>query len=112
MADAARWYMLSNANPWENLKFDIEGLEETKRKFFGTLYNTYSFFSLYANVDGFTYKEAEILYSQRPELDRWILSLLNTLVKEVTEAYETYEPTKAGRAISEFVSEMPSRPHS
>ncbi len=104
-SDPVRWYMITNSQPWDNLKFDLGGVDEVRRKFFGTLYNTYSFFSLYANVDGFTYKEAEIPYADRPELDRWILSLLNTLVREVTEAYETYEPTKAGRAISEFVSE-------
>ena len=104
-SDPVRWYMITNSQPWDNLKFDLGGVDEVRRKFFGTLYNTYSFFSLYANVDGFTYREAEVPHSQRPELDRWILSLLNTLVKEVTEAYETYEPTKAGRAISEFVSE-------
>ena len=104
-SDPVRWYMITNSQPWDNLKFDLGGVDEVRRKFFGTLYNTYSFFALYANVDGFTYQEAEVPHSQRPELDRWILSLLNTLVKEVTEAYETYEPTKAGRAISEFVSE-------
>jgi isoleucyl-tRNA synthetase len=104
-SDPVRWYMITNSQPWDNLKFDLAGIDEVRRKFFGTLYNTYSFFSLYANVDGFTYREAELQNSERPELDRWILSLLNTLVKDVTEAYETYEPTKAGRAISEFVSE-------
>ncbi|MEI7422015.1 MAG: isoleucine--tRNA ligase [Prolixibacteraceae bacterium] len=104
-SDPVRWYMITNSQPWDNLKFDLGGVDEVRRKFFGTLYNTYSFFALYANVDGFTYREAEIPYSQRPELDRWILSLLNTLVGEVTEAYETYEPTRAGRAISDFVSE-------
>ena len=104
-SDPVRWYMITNSQPWDNLKFDLGGVDEVRRKFFGTLYNTYSFFALYANVDGFTYREADIPNGQRPELDRWVLSLLNTLVKEVTEAYETYEPTKAGRAISEFVSE-------
>ncbi len=104
-SDPVRWYMITNSQPWDNLKFDLAGVDEVRRKFFGTLYNTYSFFSLYANVDGFTYREAELRNSERPEPDRWILSLLNTLVKDVTEAYETYEPTKAGRTISEFVSE-------
>ena len=104
-SDPVRWYMITNSQPWDNLKFDLAGVDEVRRKFFGTLYNTYSFFALYANVDGFTFRETEVPDSDRPELDRWILSLLNTLVKEVTEAYETYEPTKAGRAISEFVSE-------
>lgn len=104
-SDPLRWYMMTNASPWDNLKFDIEGIEEVRRKFFGTLYNTYSFFSLYANVDKFTYAEAEVPMENRPEIDRWIISLLNTLVKEVTEYYETYEPTRAGRAISDFVGE-------
>ncbi|MBN1924540.1 MAG: class I tRNA ligase family protein, partial [Prolixibacteraceae bacterium] len=104
-SDPLRWYMITNAQPWDNLKFDISGVDEVKRKFFGTLYNTYSFFSLYANIDGFTFSEKDIPVEQRPELDRWIISLLNSLVKEVTESYETYEPTKAGRAISEFVTE-------
>lgn len=104
-SDPLRWYMITNAQPWDNLKFDVEGVEEVKRKFFGTLYNTYSFFALYANVDNFRYAEKEIPVEQRPELDRWIISLLNSLVKEVGESYETYEPTKAGRAISEFVTE-------
>ncbi|MCK9639013.1 MAG: isoleucine--tRNA ligase [Prolixibacteraceae bacterium] len=104
-SDPVRWYMITNSQPWDNLKFDLGGVDEVRRKFFGTLYNTYSFFALYANVDGFAYREAELPNSERPELDRWILSLLNTLIKDVTEAYETYEPTKAGRAISEFVSE-------
>ncbi len=104
-SDPLRWYMITNAQPWDNLKFDIAGVEEMKRKFFGTLYNTYSFFSLYANVDGFKYAEDEIPVSERPEIDRWIISLLNSLVKEVGESYESYEPTRAGRAISEFVSE-------
>jgi len=104
-ADATRWYMISNANPWDNLKFDVDGIVEVKRKFFGTLYNTYSFFSLYANIDGFTYSEAEIALAERPELDQWILSELNTAIKKVDEAYNDYEPTKAARYISEFVQE-------
>lgn len=103
--DATRWYMISNANPWDNLKFDIEGVAEVRRKFFGTLYNTYSFFSLYANIDGFKYTEAEIPLNERPEIDRWILSELHTLIKVVDEAYADYEPTKAARAISDFVQE-------
>ena len=103
--DATRWYMISNANPWDNLKFDLEGIAEVRRKFFGTLYNTYSFFSLYANIDGFTYAEAEIPLNERPEIDRWILSELHTLIKEVDGFYEEYEPTKAARAISNFVQE-------
>lgn len=104
-ADAVRWYMLTNAQPWDNLKFDVNGIEEVCRKFFGTLYNTYSFFSLYANIDGFQVKDAEIPHDQRPELDRWILSLLNSLVDEVTQCYDDYEVTKAGRAIQNFVTE-------
>ena len=104
-SDPLRWYMMTNASPWDNLKFDIDGIEEVRRKFFGTLYNTYSFFSLYANVDKFTYAEAEVPMEKRPEIDRWIISLLNTLVKDVTEYFETYEPTRAGRAISDFVGE-------
>ncbi|GAB6122877.1 isoleucine--tRNA ligase [Dysgonomonas termitidis] len=104
-SDPLRWYMITNASPWDNLKFDIEGVEEVRRKFFGTLYNTYSFFALYANVDGFTFSEKLIPVSERPEIDRWIISLLNTLVKDVDEYYETYEPTKAGRAISDFVND-------
>ncbi len=103
--DATRWYMISNANPWDNLKFDLEGIAEVRRKFFGTLYNTYSFFALYANIDNFSYAEAEVPLSERPEIDRWIISELNTLVKVVDEAYGDYEPTKAARAISEFVQE-------
>ncbi|CAH0337259.1 Isoleucine--tRNA ligase [Flavobacterium sp. CECT 9288] len=103
--DATRWYMISNANPWDNLKFDLEGIAEVRRKFFGTLYNTYSFFSLYANIDGFTYAEAEIPVQERPEIDQWIISELNTLIKEVDGFYADYEPTKAARAISEFVQE-------
>ncbi|UHO38593.1 isoleucine--tRNA ligase [Chryseobacterium capnotolerans] len=101
--DATRWYMISNANPWENLKFDIEGIDEVRRKFFGTLYNTYSFFSLYANVDGFNYSEKEV--ENRPEIDRWILSELNLLIKEVKAFYEDYEPTRVARAISTFVND-------
>ncbi|SFB02497.1 Isoleucyl-tRNA synthetase [Flavobacterium swingsii] len=103
--DATRWYMISNANPWDNLKFDMEGIAEVRRKFFGTLYNTYSFFALYANIDGFKYAEAEIPLNERPEIDRWILSELNTLIKVVDDAYADYEPTKAARAISDFVQE-------
>lgn len=104
-SDPLRWYMITNSQPWDNLKFDIAGVDEVKRKFFGTLYNTYGFFALYANVDHFHYAEAEIAISERPEIDRWILSLLNSLIKEVTEAYEKYEPTRAGRAIQDFVIE-------
>ena len=104
-SDPLRWYMITNAQPWDNLKFDIDGVEEVKRKFFGTLYNTYNFFALYANVDGFKYAEEEIPVKQRPEIDRWIISLLNSLIKEVGDSYENYEPTRAGRAISEFVTE-------
>ncbi|HKK82245.1 MAG TPA: isoleucine--tRNA ligase, partial [Prolixibacteraceae bacterium] len=104
-SDPLRWYMITNAQPWDNLKFDIAGVDEVRRKFFGTLYNTYGFFSLYANIDGFTYAEDDVPMEQRPEIDRWILSLLNTLVKTVTECYETYEPTRAGRAIADFVGE-------
>ena len=103
--DATRWYMISNANPWDNLKFDLEGIAEVRRKFFGTLYNTYSFFALYANIDKFTYAEAEVPLNERPEIDQWIISELNTLVKVVDEAYADYEPTKAARAISEYVGE-------
>lgn len=104
-SDPLRWYMMTNASPWDNLKFDTEGVEEVRRKFFGTLYNTYSFFALYANVDGFTGDETAVPVDERPEIDRWILSLLNTLIKDVTEQYENYEPTRAGRAISDFVQE-------
>ncbi len=103
--DATRWYMISNANPWDNLKFDLEGIAEVRRKFFGTLYNTYSFFGLYANIDGFTYSEAEVPLAERPEIDRWILSELHTLIQLVDEAYADYEPTRATRAISDFVQE-------
>ncbi len=103
--DATRWYMITNAQPWDNLKFDLEGIDEVKRKFFGTLYNTYSFFALYANIDGFAYKEKDVDYQCRPEIDRWILSELNTLVADVDNAFADYEPTKAGRAIQIFVDE-------
>ncbi|WP_420401194.1 isoleucine--tRNA ligase [Flagellimonas sp.] len=104
-ADATRWYMISNANPWDNLKFDIEGIVEVKRKFFGTLYNTYSFMALYANIDGFTYSEADIPLEERPEIDQWILSELHSLIEKVDEAYADYEATKATRMISDFVQE-------
>jgi isoleucyl-tRNA synthetase len=104
-SDPLRWYLMTNSQPWDNLKFDTSGPEEVKRKFFGTLYNTYSFFALYANIDGFRYAEKEIPIASRPEIDRWIISLLNTLVKEVRENYEDYEPTRAGRAIQDFVIE-------
>ena len=103
--DATRWYMISNSNPWDNLKFDIDGVDEVKRKFLGTLYNTYSFFALYANIDGFVFKESKIAHKNRPEIDRWILSELNSLIKKVDDLYSDYEPTKAARAISEFVIE-------
>ena len=105
-ADATRWYMISNANPWDNLKFDLEGIAEVRRKFFGTLYNTYSFFTLYANIDNFTYAEADVPLDERPEIDRWILSELHSLVKKVDGFYGDYEPTKAARAISDFVQEF------
>jgi len=105
-ADATRWYMITNAPPWENLKFDEEGVAEVRRKFFGTLYNTYAFFALYANIDGFNYKEKEIPLTERPEIDRWIISALNSLIKDVESYYEDYEPTKAGRAIQDFVIEQ------
>ena len=107
-ADATRWYMISNANPWDNLKFDLDGIAEVSRKFFGTLHNSYSFFSLYANIDGFSFKEASIPVEQRSELDRWILSELNRLIAEVDAAYNDYEPTKATRAIAEFIQEIMS----
>ena len=103
--DATRWYMISNSNPWDNLKFDLNGIEEVRRKFFGTLHNIYSFFSLYANIDGFKNEEKIIDYKERSELDRWIISELNTLVKEVNDAYENYEPTKSARLISKFVQD-------
>ncbi len=104
-ADATRWYLITNASPWDNLKFDIEGIKEVQRKFFGTLYNTYQFFALYANVDGFAFKEAAIPVKNRPEIDQWILSSLHTLIKKVTDAMDDYEPTQAGRLIEEFVDE-------
>lgn len=104
-ADATRWYMIANANPWDNLKFDVDGIEEVKRKFFGTLYNTYSFFTLYTNIDKFSYAEADIPLNERPEIDRWILSELNTLIQKVDDFYAAYEPTKAAREISEFTQE-------
>ncbi|GGW55702.1 isoleucyl-tRNA synthetase [Winogradskyella epiphytica] len=104
-ADATRWYMISNANPWDNLKFDSEGIAEISRKFFGTLYNTYSFFTLYTNIDGFKYEEADIPLNERPEIDRWILSELNTLIQKVDDYYADYEPTKAARVISDFTQD-------
>lgn len=104
-SDPLRWYMITNSSPWDNLKFDLEGVEEVRRKFFGTLYNTYSFFALYANVDGFTFGEPEVPMEKRPEIDRWIISLLNSLIKEVDEQFAAYEPTRAGRAISDFVND-------
>ncbi len=104
-ADATRWYLITNASPWDNLKFDLEGIREVQRKFFGTLYNTYQFFALYANVDGFTFKEQYVPVEERPEIDRWILSSLNTLVKKVKASMDDYEPTQAGRAMEEFVDE-------
>ena len=104
-ADATRWYMISNANPWDNLKFDKDGIEEVKRKFFGTLYNTYSFFTLYTNIDGFSYSEDDIQLNERPELDRWILSELHSLIQKVDKFYEEYEPTRAARAISDFTQD-------
>jgi isoleucyl-tRNA synthetase len=104
-ADATRWYMIANANPWDNLKFDLEGIEEVKRKFFGTLYNTYSFFTLYTNTDGFSYEEADIPLKDRPEIDRWILSELHTLIHKVDKFYAEYEPTRAARAISDFTQD-------
>jgi len=103
--DATRWYMISNANPWDNLKFDLEGIEEVRRKFFGTLYNTYSFFSLYANIDGFAFTEEEIPVSERPEIDQWILSELHSLIQKTTQFFDAYEPTRACRAIAHFVTE-------
>ena len=103
--DATRWYMITNSQPWDNLKFDIKGIDEVRRKFLGTLYNTYAFFALYANIDGFTYSEDEVPVENRTELDRWILSELNSLIKEVDDAYSNYEPTRAGRAIQLFVNE-------
>lgn len=103
--DPLRWYMITNAQPWDNLKFDVSGVDEVRRKFFGTLYNTYSFFALYANIDGFTGAEKQVPVAERPEIDRWIISLLNSLVGEVSDAMESYEPTRAGRAIQDFVME-------
>ena len=105
-ADATRWYLITNASPWDSLKFDEDGIKEVQRKFFGTLYNTYQFFALYANVDGFTFKEEYIPLRKRPEIDQWILSSLNTLIKNVTDNFDTYEPTQAGRAIEEFVDTL------
>lgn len=104
--DATRWYMITNAQPWDNLKFDVDGITEVQRKFFGTLYNTYSFFALYANIDGFNYSEAELPLEKRPEIDRWILSKLHSLIAQVDEAFAAYEPTKAGRLVQEFVSDQ------
>ena len=104
--DATRWYMISNANPWDNLKFDVDGIDEVKRKFFGTLYNTYAFFTLYANIDRFDRSEPAIPHEQRPEIDRWILSELHTLIEKVDTHYANYEPTKAAREISEFTQEL------
>jgi isoleucyl-tRNA synthetase len=104
-ADPLRWYMMTNAQPWDNLKFDVDGVDEVRRKLFGTLYNTYSFFALYANIDGFDFQDDEIPIDERPEIDRWIISLLNSLVKEADEQFESYEPTRAGRAIQEFIIE-------
>ncbi|MBT8271104.1 MAG: class I tRNA ligase family protein, partial [Bacteroidia bacterium] len=104
-ADATRWYLISNANPWDNLKFDTAGIQEVNRKFFGTLYNTYAFFALYTNLDGFTFKEDDTPLAERPEIDRWILSELHTLIRRVDEAYDDYEPTKAARAIAYFTQE-------
>ena len=104
-SDPLRWYMITNSSPWDNLKFDLDGVEEVRRKFFGTLYNTYSFFALYANVDGFTFAEPEIPVAQRPEIDRWIISLLHSLIKEVDGYYQDYEPTCHEPAISEFVND-------
>lgn len=104
-SDPLRWYMITNSSPWDNLKFDTDGVDEVRRKFFGTLYNTYSFFALYANVDGFTYAEEDVPMEKRPEIDRWILSLLNSLIKDVDACYSDYEPTKAGRLITDFVND-------
>lgn len=104
-SDPLRWYMITNSSPWDNLKFDTDGVDEVRRKFFGTLYNTYSFFALYANVDGFTYAEEDVPMNERPEIDRWILSLLNSLIKNVDACFADYEPTKAGRLITDFVND-------
>jgi isoleucyl-tRNA synthetase len=105
-ADATRWYMITNAQPWDNLKFDLDGITEIQRKFFGTLYNTYSFFSLYANIDGFEYSEKEIDLANRPEIDRWILSKLHSLIQDVDSAFAEFEPTKAGRFNQDFVVQI------
>ncbi|HWV66776.1 isoleucine--tRNA ligase, partial [Chitinophaga sp.] len=105
-ADATRWYLITNASPWDSLKFDVKGIGEAQRKLFGTLYNTYSFFAMYANLDKFTFKEAYIPLEERPEIDRWIISVLNTLIKDVTSSFDDYEPTQAGRAIERFVDEQ------
>ena len=104
-ADATRWYLITNASPWDSLKFDIEGIKEVQRKFFGTLYNTYQFFALYANVDGFIFKEKYIPVNERPEIDQWIISSLNTLIASVTGSFDDFEPTPAGRAVENFVDE-------
>ncbi len=104
--DATRWYLITNASPWDSLKFDVEGIKEVQRKFFGTLYNTYQFFALYANVDQFFDEEQQIPIENRPELDRWILSELHSLIKNVTEDFDMYEPTTAGRAIDTFVNDQ------
>ena len=104
--DATRWYMITNAQPWDNLKFDAEGIVEVQRKFFGTLYNTYSFFALYANIDGFTFDGPTIPIADRPEIDRWIISKLNSLTQDINEAYDAYEPTKAGRLVQDFVTDQ------
>jgi isoleucyl-tRNA synthetase len=105
-ADATRWYLITNASPWDSLKFDQEGIKEVQRKFFGTLYNTYQFFALYANVDGFSFKETNIPIKDRPEIDQWILSSLNSLIKNVSVYLDDYEPTQAGRAIEDFVDSL------
>ena len=105
-ADATRWYMITNAQPWDNLKFDLDGITEVQRKFFGTLYNTYSFFGLYANIDNFSYAEEDVPFADRPEIDRWILSKLNTLISSVDKAYEEFEPTLAGRLIYDFTADQ------
>ena len=104
-SDPLRWYMITNASPWDNIKFDVDGIEEVRRKFFGTLFNTYSFFALYANVDGFTYREPDVTWDERPDIDRWILSLLNSLIKETDDYFSAYEPTRAGRMIADFVND-------
>src|SRR5690606_18272900 len=104
-ADATRWYLITNASPWDNLKFDLQGIKEVQRKFFGTLYNTYQFFALYANVDGFSFKKDYIPVNERPEIDQWILSSLHTLINNVTVAMDDYEPTQAGRLMEDFLDE-------